>query len=149
MRFPRRKRTRVRSRYPRWRETLAVSGCSCAIRAKESHPLPSRESSTLSSPPSRAVWGWVWLFRDRSSKRTADSSAFPPTPAMVRRSKLIFLVQSRPSDRKRSQAGYWRAMSQRRAVAIIDDEESVRKSLVRMLEAKGLEALAFPSAQEV
>jgi FixJ family two-component response regulator len=39
-------------------------------------------------------------------------------------------------------------MSQRTAVAIIDDEESVRKSMVRMLEAKGLQALAFPSAQE-
>jgi DNA-binding NtrC family response regulator len=39
-------------------------------------------------------------------------------------------------------------MSQRTAVAIIDDEESVRKSLVRMLEAKGLEALAFASAKE-
>ncbi len=39
-------------------------------------------------------------------------------------------------------------MSQRTVVAIIDDEESVRKSLVRMLQAKGLEALAFPSAQE-
>jgi len=39
-------------------------------------------------------------------------------------------------------------MSQRTVVAIIDDEESVRKSLVRMLQAKGLQALAFPSAQE-
>ena len=39
-------------------------------------------------------------------------------------------------------------MSQRTAVAIIDDEESVRKSLVRMLQAKGLQALAFSSAQE-
>ena len=39
-------------------------------------------------------------------------------------------------------------MSQRTAVAIIDDEASVRKSLVRMLQAKGLVALAFPSAQE-
>jgi FixJ family two-component response regulator len=39
-------------------------------------------------------------------------------------------------------------MSQRTAVALIDDEESVRKSLVRMLQAKGLQALAFPSAQE-
>ena len=39
-------------------------------------------------------------------------------------------------------------MSQRTAVAIIDDEESVRKSLVRMLQAQGLQALAFPSAQE-
>jgi FixJ family two-component response regulator len=39
-------------------------------------------------------------------------------------------------------------MSQRTVVAIIDDEESVRKSLVRMLHAKGLHALAFPSAQE-
>jgi FixJ family two-component response regulator len=39
-------------------------------------------------------------------------------------------------------------MSQRTAVAIIDDEASVRKSLARMLQAKGLVALAFPSAQE-
>ena len=39
-------------------------------------------------------------------------------------------------------------MSQRTVVAIIDDEESVRKSLVRMLQAKGLQAVAFPSAQE-
>jgi FixJ family two-component response regulator len=39
-------------------------------------------------------------------------------------------------------------MSQRTAVAIIDDEESIRRSLVRMLEASGLQALAFPSAQE-
>jgi FixJ family two-component response regulator len=39
-------------------------------------------------------------------------------------------------------------MSQRTAVAIIDDEESVRKSLVRMLRAKGLSALAFASARE-
>ena len=39
-------------------------------------------------------------------------------------------------------------MSQRTAVAIIDDEESIRRSLVRMLEARGLQALAFPSAQE-
>lgn len=39
-------------------------------------------------------------------------------------------------------------MSQRPAVAIIDDEASVRKSLARMLQAKGLVALAFPSAQE-
>jgi len=39
-------------------------------------------------------------------------------------------------------------MSQRTVVAIIDDEESVRKSLLRMLHAKGLHALAFPSAQE-
>lgn len=39
-------------------------------------------------------------------------------------------------------------MSQRTVVAIIDDEESVRKSLLRMLHAKGLRALAFPSAQE-
>jgi FixJ family two-component response regulator len=39
-------------------------------------------------------------------------------------------------------------MSQRTVVAIIDDEESVRKSLVRMLRATGLQALAFPSAQE-
>ena len=39
-------------------------------------------------------------------------------------------------------------MSQRTAVAIIDDEASVRKSLARMLQAKGLVTLAFPSAQE-
>lgn len=39
-------------------------------------------------------------------------------------------------------------MSQRTSIAIIDDEESVRRSLVRMLEAKGLQALAFPSAHE-
>jgi FixJ family two-component response regulator len=41
-----------------------------------------------------------------------------------------------------------RAMTQRNAVAIIDDEESVRKSLVRMLQARGFQALAFSSAQE-
>jgi FixJ family two-component response regulator len=39
-------------------------------------------------------------------------------------------------------------MNERTIVAIIDDEESVRKSLVRMLQAKGLQVLAFPSAQE-
>jgi len=39
-------------------------------------------------------------------------------------------------------------MSERTLVAIIDDEESVRKSLVRMLQAKGLQVLAFPSARE-
>jgi FixJ family two-component response regulator len=39
-------------------------------------------------------------------------------------------------------------MSERTLVAIIDDEESVRKSLVRMLHAKGLQVLPFPSAQE-
>jgi FixJ family two-component response regulator len=39
-------------------------------------------------------------------------------------------------------------MSQRTVIAIIDDEESVRRSLVRMLEAKGLQALAFPSAYD-
>jgi FixJ family two-component response regulator len=39
-------------------------------------------------------------------------------------------------------------MSQRTVVAIIDDEASVRKSLARMLQAKGLVALAFASAQE-
>jgi FixJ family two-component response regulator len=39
-------------------------------------------------------------------------------------------------------------MNERTIVAIIDDEESVRKSLVRMLQAKGLRVLAFPSAQE-
>jgi FixJ family two-component response regulator len=39
-------------------------------------------------------------------------------------------------------------MMQKTVVAIIDDEESVRKSLVRMLRAKGLQSLAFPSAQE-
>src|SRR6202161_1514334 len=39
-------------------------------------------------------------------------------------------------------------MSERTIVAIIDDEESVRKSLARMLQAKGLQVLAFPSAQE-
>jgi FixJ family two-component response regulator len=33
-------------------------------------------------------------------------------------------------------------------VAIIDDEASVRKSLVRMLRAKGLQTMAFPSAEE-
>ena len=38
-------------------------------------------------------------------------------------------------------------MSQKTLVAIIDDEESVRKSLVRMLQARGLQSLAFPSAQ--
>ena len=41
-----------------------------------------------------------------------------------------------------------RAMSERTTVAIIDDEESIRKSLVRMLQAKGLQVLAFASAQE-
>jgi len=39
-------------------------------------------------------------------------------------------------------------MSQRTVIAIIDDEDSVRRSLVRMLGSKGLQALAFPSAQE-
>lgn len=39
-------------------------------------------------------------------------------------------------------------MSQRTVVAIIDDEASVRKSLTRMLQTKGLVALAFASAQE-
>jgi FixJ family two-component response regulator len=39
-------------------------------------------------------------------------------------------------------------MSERTTVAIIDDEESVRKSLVRMLQAKGLQVMAFRSAQE-
>lgn len=39
-------------------------------------------------------------------------------------------------------------MSQRTVVAIIDDEDSVRRSLVRMLGSKGLQALAFPSAEE-
>jgi FixJ family two-component response regulator len=39
-------------------------------------------------------------------------------------------------------------MCERTIVAIIDDEESVRKSLVRMLQAKGLQVLAFPSAQK-
>jgi FixJ family two-component response regulator len=41
-----------------------------------------------------------------------------------------------------------RAMNERTTVAIIDDEESVRKSLVRMLQAKGLQVMAFRSAQE-
>jgi FixJ family two-component response regulator len=39
-------------------------------------------------------------------------------------------------------------MSEGPTVAIIDDEESVRKSLARMLHSKGLHAFAFPSAQE-
>jgi FixJ family two-component response regulator len=39
-------------------------------------------------------------------------------------------------------------MSERTIVDIIDDEESVRKSLVRMLQAKGLQVMAFRSAQE-
>ena len=39
-------------------------------------------------------------------------------------------------------------MSQGTIVAVIDDEESVRTSLVRLLRAKGLEALAFASAGE-
>jgi FixJ family two-component response regulator len=39
-------------------------------------------------------------------------------------------------------------MSERTIIAIIDDEESFRKSLERMLQAKGLQVLAFPSAQE-
>jgi FixJ family two-component response regulator len=39
-------------------------------------------------------------------------------------------------------------MNERTTVAIIDDEESVRKSLVRMLQAKGLQVMAFRSAQE-
>jgi FixJ family two-component response regulator len=39
-------------------------------------------------------------------------------------------------------------MIQKRTVAIIDDEESVRKSLVRMLQAKGFQAWAFSSARE-
>jgi FixJ family two-component response regulator len=33
-------------------------------------------------------------------------------------------------------------------VAIIDDDESVRKALLRTLVVAGLEALALPSAQE-
>jgi FixJ family two-component response regulator len=44
--------------------------------------------------------------------------------------------------------GHVLAMSERTIVAIIDDEESVRKSLARTLQAKGLQVLAFPSAQE-
>jgi FixJ family two-component response regulator len=39
-------------------------------------------------------------------------------------------------------------MSQKTLVAIIDDEESVRRSLVRMLGAKGVQAAAFRSAQD-
>jgi len=39
-------------------------------------------------------------------------------------------------------------MIERTVVAIIDDEESVRKSLVRVLQASGLHAIAFPSAEE-
>src|ERR1700686_4639181 len=39
-------------------------------------------------------------------------------------------------------------MSERTIVATIGDEESVRRSLVRMLQAKGLQVLAFASAQE-
>lgn len=39
-------------------------------------------------------------------------------------------------------------MSQTTLIAIIDDEESVRRSLVRMLEAKGFRAVAFRSAQD-
>jgi FixJ family two-component response regulator len=39
-------------------------------------------------------------------------------------------------------------MSQPTLVAIIDDEESVRRSLVRMLEAKGFQTAAFQSAQD-
>src|SRR5258708_13337094 len=146
MRFPRCKRTRVKSRYPRWREALAASGCSFAVRERELHPMPVPESWTLSSRPRRVAWGWVWLFRDRSSKRTAGGSVFRPTPDAAQRLKFPFLVQSETSVRKRSQVGHRRAMSQRTAVAIIDDEESVRKSLARMLEAKALHALALPSS---
>ena len=39
-------------------------------------------------------------------------------------------------------------MSQSTIVAVIDDEEAVRRSLVRLLRAKGLEVLAFASAAE-
>jgi FixJ family two-component response regulator len=39
-------------------------------------------------------------------------------------------------------------MSQGATVAVIDDEESIRRSLVRLLRAKGFEALAFASAGE-
>jgi FixJ family two-component response regulator len=39
-------------------------------------------------------------------------------------------------------------MSQTTLVAIIDDEESVRRSLVRMLETKGFQSVAFQSAQD-
>jgi len=39
-------------------------------------------------------------------------------------------------------------MIQGKIVAVIDDEESIRRSLVRLLRAKGLEAQAFASAGE-
>jgi FixJ family two-component response regulator len=39
-------------------------------------------------------------------------------------------------------------MSQTTLVAVIDDEESVRRSLVRMLDTKGFRAVAFQSAQD-
>jgi FixJ family two-component response regulator len=39
-------------------------------------------------------------------------------------------------------------MIERTVVAIIDDEASIRKSLVRMLHASGLKAVAFASARE-
>jgi len=39
-------------------------------------------------------------------------------------------------------------MGAKEIIAVIDDDESIRKALVRMLGASGLEVLAFPSAQE-
>ena len=40
------------------------------------------------------------------------------------------------------------AMNDKEVVAIIDDDESIRKALVRMLAAAGMEVLAFSSAKE-
>jgi FixJ family two-component response regulator len=40
-------------------------------------------------------------------------------------------------------------MSDKEIVAIVDDDESIRKALVRMLAAAGMEVLAFSSAKEL
>ena len=61
----------------RWRKAPPVSGCVVRDSGRGIAPEALREFSILFSPPSLAVWGWVWLFgidRRSASGRLSVSS---------------------------------------------------------------------------
>src|SRR5271156_1788173 len=135
---------RARSRLKCARRDRPRSRWWYATRGRASNPRRYRGYSRHFSRPSRAGWEWDSRSRDRLSRPTAAGFRRRPGRAAAQPSRSPFRCWPRRTAEVRIAA----TMREQTKVAIIDDDESIRKSLVRILGAAGLEVAAFASAHE-
>src|SRR3954449_1242663 len=148
----------------RSKSTMARCRSASATAARGSALSSTRGFSSPSLPPSRAASAWASRSRARSSAPITGAYGGPPPLARERASTWSCPRSPRRPDRPsagRRRPGRHGTLVQllgaRRPapmpsivpyVAIVDDEEPVRKALKRLLRASGLEADSYASGKE-